>query len=172
LIIAELRTHQEASVKSAASSRAIRGGLGLRGDDIGYLLKQLGTAFRRHMDNDLRHCELDLSMAHMAALFTLLEEPGLAGAQLARRTMISPQAMNGVLRRLEREGLIVRHQHPDNRRTDCWNLTKAGSSRLARARKIGDKVLGRMLAGFSTDEQDMLRQLIGRCIGALESPRV
>jgi DNA-binding MarR family transcriptional regulator len=123
------------------------------------------------MDNELRDRELDLSMAHMAALFTLLEEPGLAGAQLARRIMISPQAMNGVLRRLEREALIVRHHHPDNRRADCWNLTKAGSSRLARARKIGDKVLGRMLAGFSTVEQTTLRQLIGRCIAALELPQ-
>ena len=158
-------------MKSAPSSQASRAGTGLRGDDIGYLLKQLGAAFRRHIDNDLRHCELDLSMAHMAALFTLLEEPGLAGAQLARRTMISPQAMNGVLRRLERDGQIVRHQHPDNRRTDCWNLTRAGSSRLARARKIGDKVLGRMLTGISVNEQATLRQLIGRCIGALETPR-
>jgi DNA-binding MarR family transcriptional regulator len=138
-------------------------------DNIGYLLKQLGSAIRRHIDNDLRHRELGLSMAHMAALFTLLEEPGLAGARLARRIMISPQAMNGVLRRLERDGLIARHQHPDNRRTDCWNLTKAGHSKLARARKIGDAALARMLAGFSTAEQKTLRQLIARCITALEA---
>ena len=139
-----------------------------RGDNIGYLLKQLGSAFRRHIDNELRHGELDLSMAHMAALFTLLEEPGLAGAQLARRIMISPQAMNGVLHRLEDELLIVRHPHPDNRRTDCWNLTAAGDNRLARARKIGDVVLSRMLKGFSTAEQQTLRSYIGRCIAALE----
>jgi DNA-binding MarR family transcriptional regulator len=160
------------AIASRVASHVARGSPAPHADNIGYLLKQLGTAFRRHMDNDLRDRELDLSMAHMAALFTLLEEPGLAGAQLARRIMISPQAMNGVLRRLEGEALIVRHQHPDNRRTDCWNLTKAGASRLARARKIGDKVLGRMLAGFSAGEQATLRQLIGRCIGALESSRV
>jgi DNA-binding MarR family transcriptional regulator len=140
-----------------------------RAENIGYLLKQLGSAFRRHIDNDLRHRELDLSMTHMAALFTLLEDPGLAGAQLARRIMVSPQAMNGVLHRLEDDGLIVRHSHPDNRRTDCWNLTAAGEDKLARARKIGDLVLSRMLKGFSVVEQQTLREYIGRCIAALES---
>src|SRR5258706_829030 len=137
------------------------------GDNIGYLLKQLGAAFRRHMDNELRQRDLALSMAHRAVLFALLEEPDQAGAQLAGCIMISPQAMTGVLWRLEREQLIVRHQHPGNRRTDCWNLTHAGTRRLARARKIGDRVLGRMLAGFSAAEQATLRKLIGRCIAAL-----
>ncbi len=154
-------------MKPAAANRVTRGSQLPHADNMGYLLKQLSAAFRRHMDKDLR--ELDLSMAHTGALFTLLEEPGLAGAQLARRIMISPQAMNGVLRRLEREGLIARQHHPDNRRTDCWTVTKAGSSRLMRARKIADNVLGRMLAGLNPDEQVVLRKLLGRCIGALES---
>jgi DNA-binding MarR family transcriptional regulator len=154
-------------MKTTVAKRAVTGAAAARGDNIGYLLKQLGAAFRRHMDNELRRRDLALSMAHMAVLFALLEVPDQAGAQLARRMMISPQAMNGVLWRLEREQLIVRHQHPGNRRTDCWNLTHAGSRRLARARKIGDKVLGRMLAGFSAAERATLRQLIGRCIAAL-----
>ena len=76
-------------------------------NDIGYLVKQLSSAFRRRMDERLRHRALDLSMAHITALFTLQDEPGLAGAQLARRSMISAQAMNSVLRRLEREGYTV-----------------------------------------------------------------
>jgi DNA-binding MarR family transcriptional regulator len=137
---------------------------------VGYLLKQLSTAFRRHIDNKLRQGEMDLSMAHMAALFNLHEAGNLAGAQLARRIMISPQAMNGVLRHLESEGLIVRHRHPENRRTDCWNLTAAGQSRLKQARKIGDAVLRQMLTGFSAAEQLTLRQLLRRCIAALEAP--
>jgi DNA-binding MarR family transcriptional regulator len=113
------------------TARPHRAGAAGHGSDIGYLLKQLNSAFRRRLDERLRHRELDLSMAHMAALFTLQDEPGLAGAQLARRTMISAQAMNSVLRRLERDGLIGREQHPDNRHTDSWNLTGAGRQRLA-----------------------------------------
>jgi DNA-binding MarR family transcriptional regulator len=142
------------------------------GPGLGYLLKQLGTAFRRQVDNDLRHVELGLSMAHVAALFTLLEEPGLVGAQLARRIMISPQAINGVLHRLAAEGLIVRHPHPENRRSDCWTLTQAGHERLEQAREVGDAVSKRMLTGLSAAEQKTLRLLIGRCIAALDSSQV
>lgn len=137
--------------------------------DVGYLLKQLMSALRRRMDERLRNRELDLSMAHMAALFTLQDEPGLAGAQLARRTMISAQAMNGVLRRLEREGLIGRSQHPENRHTDSWRLTPDGTRRLGRARRVAQPVMQQMLAGLNARERSELRRLLGRCIGALES---
>lgn len=138
--------------------------------DIGYLLKQLNSAFRRRFDERLRNRAMDLSMAHMAALFALQDEPGLAGAQLARRTMISAQAMNGVLRRLEDDGLISRQQHPENRHTDCWTLTAAGSRRLAQARRVARPVLQKMLSGLSAAERREFRRLLARCIDSLEAP--
>ena len=137
--------------------------------DVGYLLKQLMSALRRRMDERLRHRELDLSMAHMAALFTLQDEPGLAGAQLARRTMISAQAMNVVLRRLEREGLIGRSQHPENRHTDSWRLMPSGTRRLSLARRAGEPVMRQMLSGLGARERAEFRRLLGSCIASLES---
>jgi DNA-binding MarR family transcriptional regulator len=148
--------------------RSTGSGARVRGGDIGYLLKQLNSAFRRRLDERLRHRELDLSMAHMAALFTLQDEPGLAGAQLARRTMTSAQSMNSVLRRLERDGLIGRQQHPENRHTDCWNLTAAGSQRLTRAHRVVKPVLQEMLAALSAAERAELQRLLARCVNALE----
>jgi len=140
-----------------------------RPGDVGYLLKQLMSALRRRMDERLRNRELDLSMAHMAALFALQEEPGLAGARLARRTMISAQAMNGVLRRLEADGLISRSRHPENRHTDCWRLSSAGTRRLARARRAAEPVLQGMQSGLSPHERVELQRLLGCCISALEA---
>jgi DNA-binding MarR family transcriptional regulator len=147
-----------------------RRGTAVRDSDIGYLLKQLNSAFRRRLDERLRDRELDLSMAHMAALFTLQDEPGLAGAQLARRTMISAQAMNGVLRRLEKDSLISRQQHPENRHTDSWTLTTAGSRRLLQARRVTRPLLQKMLAALSAAEQREFRRLLARCIESLEAP--
>ena len=88
-------------------------------DHPGYLLKRLSAAFRRRMDERLRGRKSLLSMAQMAVLFVLADEPGASGAQLARRLMISAQAISNVLRRLEHDGFILQAAHPDNRRSRC-----------------------------------------------------
>ena len=154
---------------TSRSGQARKAAAILSGDDIGPLLKQLGNVFRRRMDERLRMQELALSSAHMVVLFELEVNPGQAGAELARRTMISAQAMNNVLHRLEADGLIDRHAHPRNRRTDCWNLTTAGRRRLARAQAVAQPVMQKMLADMSAAERREFQRLLRSCIRALES---
>lgn len=137
-------------------------------DDVGYQFKRLGAALRQQLDGTLRRQGVGLSMAHMAALFALEDEPGAAGATLARHAMVTAQAMNTVLRRLERDGYIGRTPQPHNRRADCWQVTPAGQRQLARARAAGKPVFRRMLSALTPREQTELRRLLARCVAALE----
>ena len=76
----------------------------------GYLLRQAWHTFRGAMEAALRlH---GLTGAQYAALSVLARDPGASGADLARACNTSPQAMNGVLATLEREGLVERHRTP------------------------------------------------------------
>jgi len=136
---------------------------------IGLLLKSLHHSLRQSVDVALRQEGVEMSFAHFAALFGLHTEPGITGAQLARRAMVSAQTMNSVLRRLEREGLIERRPHPESRRADSWSLTEQGSEQLARGRTVGDAVFARMLAALSAAEVASLQSYLRRCIAALES---
>jgi DNA-binding MarR family transcriptional regulator len=108
-------------------------------------------------------------MAQMAILAELADEPGASGAQLARRTMISAQAISIVLRRLERDGQISRAADPDNQRRRCWQLTRKGRNVLLRAGRVAAPVMKRMLGGLTSPERRQLLALIKNCIGALES---
>lgn len=135
---------------------------------VGFLLKSLQHALRQSMDEALRGRGVALSFAHFATLFGLACEPGIAGAQLARRVMISAQTMNSILRRLENEGLIERRPHPESRRADSWSLTDEGDAQLARARAIGAVVFSRMLAPLAPAEVADLQGYLRRCIAALE----
>ena len=137
-------------------------------DQVGYQFKRLGAALRQQLDDMLRRHGVGLSMAHMAALFALEDEPGATGAMLARHAMITAQAMNTVLRRLERDGYIGRKPQPHNRRADCWRVTPAGERQLARARAAGKPVFERMLASLTRREQAQLQRLLARCVAALE----
>src|SRR5690606_18852066 len=102
-------------------------------EQIGYLLKRLMHQFRHQVEERLRR-ECDMSLAHLVTLDQLQQEPGVAGARLARRLLVTAQTMTGLLRRLEEEGAIERRPDPHNRPADRGYLTTAGRPPLGSAR--------------------------------------
>jgi DNA-binding MarR family transcriptional regulator len=97
----------------------------------GYLLRQAWQTFRSAMDSRLR--AHGLTGAQYAALSVLARTPGLSGAELARACNTTPQAMNGVLTTLARDGLVERHPHPTHGRILQVTLSRDGERRLAAA---------------------------------------
>jgi len=136
---------------------------------VGFLLKSLHHTLRQTMEEALRRKGIELSFAHFAALFTIDSEPGITGAKLARRAMVSAQTMNSALRRLESDGRIERRPHPDSRRADSWTVTDEGIELLEQAREVGNAIFERMLAPLSAAETAGLESSLRRCIAALES---
>ena len=97
----------------------------------GYLLRQAWRALEGAMETALRpHA---LTPPQYGVLTVLAREPGASGADLARAVHTTPQAMNGVLATLEREGLIERHPHPTHGRILQATLTSEGQRRLRAA---------------------------------------
>jgi DNA-binding MarR family transcriptional regulator len=135
---------------------------------IGFLVKSLQHTLRQSLDEALRKQSVELSFAHVAALFTLHHEPGITGARLARRLFVSAQTMNSVLRRLELDGRIERRPHPDSRRADSWSLKPAGIAELARAQRVGTTIFDAMLAPLNANEIAAFEDYLRRCIAALE----
>jgi DNA-binding MarR family transcriptional regulator len=134
---------------------------------VGFLLKSLHHTLRQIIDEALRKQGVELSFAQLAALFGLHGEPGITGAQLARRAFVSAQTMNSVLHRLELEGRIERRPHPDSRRADSWSLTPAGLEELERARCVGEAVFKRMLSPMTDAEVASFQDFLQRSIAAL-----
>jgi DNA-binding MarR family transcriptional regulator len=97
----------------------------------GYLLRQAWHAFRGAMDAALR--PHGLTSPQYAVLSVLARDPGSSGAELARACTTTPQAMNGVLVTLEREGLVERHPHATHGRIVQVTLTDEGQRRLEAA---------------------------------------
>src|ERR671924_106892 len=97
----------------------------------GYLLRQAWNAFHGAMESALRNH--GLTGAQYAALSVLRRDPALSGADLARACNTTPQAMNGVLGTLQREGLVERRPHPTHGRILQARLTPEGERRLEAA---------------------------------------
>jgi|JRYD01.1.fsa_nt_gb DNA-binding MarR family transcriptional regulator len=135
---------------------------------IGRLLKNMHQSVRYAMDEALRRQRVDLSFAHFVALYTLASEPGVAGAELARRGFVTPQTMNALLRRLEKEGAIERKPNPANQRADRWYVTKAGQASLSKARVVVEGVWSQLFEALSDREVRQLQKLLARCLAGFD----
>lgn len=140
-------------------------------DHLGYLFKRLQHSMRQAFDEALRIRGVGLSFAHVVTLFCISHEPGISGAQIAKRTMVTAQTVNTILHRLEKEGSVARRPHPDNRRVDCWYITEVGRTLMRQAKAAGAPIWASMLAPLSQAEVVQLRGMLKRCIEGLERNR-
>src|SRR5262245_23090857 len=100
----------------------------------GYLLGQAWHSLRNAMDAALR--EHGLNSPQYGVLSVLARDPGASGADLARATSTTPQAINGLLATMEREKLIERTPHPTHGRILQVHLTAHGHERLEAATPV------------------------------------
>jgi DNA-binding MarR family transcriptional regulator len=135
---------------------------------IPYLLKGLHHSLRSAVDEGLRRERIELSFAHLATLYTIDAEPGLAGAELARRSSVTAQTMNTILHRMERDGQLERQPHPSSPRADSWFVTARGSKQLDQAKVVGKAIWRKMLAALAAREVAQLQNLLHRCIRGLD----
>lgn len=134
---------------------------------VSYVLGRLDRALRHHLDAALKPC--GVTTPQFTALSVLRRREALSNAQLARRSLITPQSMYSVLKALERKGLIERTPSPDHRRILYTRLTDAGRDQLARCDEAVDAVEDRMLADFSAAERSMLLALATRGVRNLRA---
>jgi len=101
------------------------------GERTGHAIKRAEQALIAAKDAALR--PLALTVPQYAALLLLDEQPGLSGAELARRALVTPQTMSTVLSNLRRKGLVERGPHPVHGHVVETQLTAAGTVLLRRA---------------------------------------
>mgnify|MGYP003827426091 FL=1 len=136
---------------------------------IGWLFRAVNVAFREAIDAALKHDGVGLGFSQVSTLSILDTYPGINGAQLARRNMVTPQAMTAVLRFLVQKKLIERRENPDNQRADSWHVTARGEQALARGRASFASVTSRMLGELPQDQVVALEDLLTSCSAALDS---
>jgi len=131
-------------------------------DNILWLLKQ-SFYYSLTTINDAMSVH-GVSTAQIGVLRQLANEPGLSGAELARRLLVSPQGVQFALTSLERRGLVERKPDPQHGRILQAYLT--GEGRDVAATVVSDAVAAheKVFGVLSTEEQKTLRELLGRIV--------
>lgn len=105
------------------------------------------------------HLDRDLSLRQLTALYLVREESATLG-DLARRLMVTPAVVTGIVDRLEKRGYVRRGGHPGDRRVVRLSLTDAGrSASVAVEQALAETIAARM--GDLTPDQlaDLARGL-------------
>ena len=107
----------------------------------------------------------------VGALEVLGQQPGLSAAELARRTFVTRQSMQGVLQGLAARGLLSRPAAAPQGRALPTELTADGRALLRRASRAVAEVERRMLDGLPAESQRRLHADLVRCAAALRGAR-
>lgn len=130
-----------------------------------YLLGRVDRGVRAELQERLRAYEL--SVPEYTTLSVLQTRPGLSNAQLARRSLITPQSMNQVVASLERRGLIEREPDPAHQRILRTTLTPAGVALLDELAGMVTALEDEILADLSPEQRDALVEGLRACMRRL-----
>ena len=102
----------------------------------------------------------DLTPQQFGLLAFLWIEDGLSQSELSARSQIDRTTMGGLVDRLEKEGLVKRLPHPDDRRAYQVFLTPRGKSLEEELCAVANRVQGRVNAPLTAGEQATLVRLL------------
>lgn len=106
---------------------------------LGRLLAAAARAVERDWDERLR--AIGLPHAALIALDILIRTGPTGADTLARTARVQPQTMSRTLERMERDGLVERSPHPEDRRRRIVTATEHGRAAWETARHIEREVL-------------------------------
>ena len=136
---------------------------------LSYLIGRLDRVLRRQLSTAVE--ANGLTLPAYTALSVLRADDGLSNAQLARRSMVTPQSMSEVLAYLVNHGFVRRRAEPGHGRIVRTEITRAGTDALERCDEAVDEVERTMVANLGPDDGDVFRDLLRRSSLALVDER-
>lgn len=140
---------------------------------IPYTIGRLDRALRQHIS--AATAAAGLTVAQYTALSVLRTRGELSNAELAQRSLVSPQAMNEIIQLLAGKGIVERRSHPAHGRIVHITLTPLGERLWRRCDRAVLRLERSLLRALSPADRQQLPRLLRRCLLWLETqaaPRV
>jgi DNA-binding MarR family transcriptional regulator len=102
----------------------------------------------------------DLTPQQFGLLGFLWNEDGITQAELSARSQIDRTTMGGLIDRLQKEGLLVRGVHPEDRRAYRICLTEKGKALQETLTPLALTAQQRLISKLTPEELDTLKELL------------
>jgi DNA-binding MarR family transcriptional regulator len=133
---------------------------------VAYSVGRLERALRQRIGKAT--AQHGLTVAQYTALSVLQTRGRLSNAEMARRALVSPQAMNEIIEAMAAKRLVARRPDPQHGRIMQIGLTARGEAVLAKCDEAVRRLEGEMLAGLNETQRRQFQGLLRSCIVTLE----
>ena len=137
---------------------------------LAYLVGRLDHVLNKRLRDGL--APLGMTVPHYTALSVFRALGTISNAQLAERTMMSPQSANEMVKAMEAKGWIARTPDPDHGRIIRISLTDDGEAVLARCDEVVKQVEETMFPDLAQDERAWLHTQLRSAVKALNLPGI
>lgn len=139
--------------------------------DIGQMIGYCAHLGMRYNEKRLRQSGHDVTPVQSRVLMYLYCKDGQSVNQrdLERETHLKPSTVNGIVRRLEEKGCILRRVSPSDGRVRLVSLTAAGRRRAEAFQAVLQGTGRRFARCLSESEEAALRDMLSRIIENLEN---
>lgn len=129
-----------------------------RMDSAAYLSALLAKGFSKSLAT--RATTLGFLPGQFPVLLELWNEDGLTQRELLDRLEVEQATLANTLSRMERDGLIVRRQHPRDRRATCNYLTDKAKKIEGPAMEAAREADQQLFKGFRRFEKELMLEYI------------
>lgn len=133
-----------------------------RSESALYLANQLAKGLSRALQK--RASALGFSPGQFPVLLALWDEDGLTQRQLLDRLEVEQATLANTLSRMERDGLIARTPHPNDRRAQIIALTQRGRELETLALDAASQADDEVFQGFRRFERELLKEYMRMAI--------
>ena len=132
----------------------------------GYLVNHMARLFEKGLRK--RIAPLGIVPGQFPALLALWEQDGMTQKELLGLLDIEQATLANTLTRMERDGLIVRKEHPEDARARTIHLTEKARSIRDPAYMAATKTNEEALAGLSESERGVFLEIMRQTISGLQ----
>lgn len=132
---------------------------------VAYLIGRLDRVLRQLINEAV--AQFGLTVAQYTALSVIRNRGALSNAQLAKKSLISPQAMSEVIKSLEKRQLIEREPDAQHGRIVLIRLTAEAKALLVRCDAVVQSLEATMLGRFNMEQRLTLKDCLRTCLSEL-----
>lgn len=134
-------------------------------DRLIYLIFTAQNKLRTYLNKCLNDDGVTVTVTQCGILFLLKQKNGQTMTELSRILGIDNSTLTGLTDRLEKAGMLKRIANPGDRRSSHIDITPAGIEETEKAKKVIRRVNEKIKEGFSTDEIEAFKNILGAFSG-------
>jgi len=130
-------------------------------DRLLFLMSRAQHAVSEYTKKKFIEEKISISPAQMGILFLLQKGNLRPMSELGKLLEIDNSTITGLVDRLEKSGFVERSADPHDRRKWLISITETGEVEINQAKKVVKEVNGKVKEGFSENEIDCFRKVLG-----------